>query len=92
MSYLNITALLDAEVDYVNDRERNTPADQRESYRVLEDIHVMAGPRKRDPAHRLRRILVHSTGNARGQQAAARGAVVPQGRPAVDALAGAASD
>ncbi|GAA3376779.1 hypothetical protein GCM10020367_49810 [Streptomyces sannanensis] len=30
----------------------------------------MAGPRKRDPVHRLRRILVHSTGNARGQQAA----------------------
>ena len=30
----------------------------------------MAGPRKRDPVHRLRRILVHSTGNAAGQQAA----------------------
>jgi transposase len=99
VSYPNITALLDAKVDfiapipaaqvkdevyaaldveearvvdYVNDRdrERNTPADQRESYRVLEDVHVMAGPRKRDPLHTLRRILVHSTGNARGQQAA----------------------
>ena len=99
VSYPNITALLDARVDfiaplpaaqvkaevyaaldvasaqlvdYVNDRdrERNTPADQRESYRVLEDVHVMAGPRKSDPAHRLRRILVHSTGNAKGQQTA----------------------
>jgi transposase len=99
VSYPNITALLDAKVDfiapipaaqvkadvyaaldlesaqpvdYVNDRdrERNTPADQRESYRVLEDVHVMAGPRKADPQHRLRRILVHSTGNAKGQQAA----------------------
>ncbi|MFI6063609.1 IS1634 family transposase [Streptomyces sp. NPDC051286] len=99
VSYPNITALLDAEVDfiaplpaaqvahevyaaldvesarpvdYVNDRdrERNTPADQRDSYRVLEDVHVMAGPHKHDPVHRLRRILVHSTGNARGQQAA----------------------
>ncbi|WP_327241203.1 IS1634 family transposase [Streptomyces sp. NBC_01320] len=99
VSYPNITALLDAKVDfiaplpaaqvkdevyaaldvdsaqlvgYVNDRdrERNTPADQRESYRVLEDVHVMAGPRKRDPVHTLRRILVHSTGNAKGQQAA----------------------
>ncbi|MEU0222293.1 IS1634 family transposase [Streptomyces sp. NPDC006265] len=99
VSYPNITALLDAKVDfiapipaaqvkdevyaaldvqsaqrvdYVNDRdrERNTPADQRETYRVLEDVHVMAGPRKRDPVHRLRRILVHSTGNAKGQQAA----------------------
>lgn len=99
VSYPNITALLDAKVDfiaplpaaqvkaevyaaldvasaqlvdYVNDRdrERNTPADQRESYQVLEDVHVMTGRRKRDPVHRLRRILVHSTGNAKGQQAA----------------------
>ena len=71
-----VYAALDVEsaqlVDYVNDRdrERDTPADQRESYRVLEDVHVMAGPRKRDPVHRLRQILVHSTGNAKGQQAA----------------------
>ena len=99
VSYPNITALLDARVDFVaplpaaqvkagvyaaldleaaelvdyvndRDRERNTPADQRESYRVLEDVHVMAGPRKRDPVHRLRRILVHSTGNAEGQRTA----------------------
>ncbi|MEZ0028685.1 transposase, partial [Kitasatospora sp. MAP12-22] len=99
VSHPNITALLDAKVDfiaplpaaqvdagvyaaldvdraepvnYVNDRdrERNTPADQRESYRVLEDVHVMAGPRKSDPVHRLRRVLVHSTGNAKGQRAA----------------------
>jgi transposase len=99
ISYPNITALLDAKVDFVaplpaaqvkaavyaaldvesaqpvdyvndRDRERNTPADQRESYRVLEDVHVMTGPRKRDPVHRLRRILVHSTGNAKGQQRA----------------------
>jgi transposase len=99
VSYPNITALLDAKVDFIapipaaqvkdevyaaldvesarlvdyandRDRERNTPADQREAYRVLEDVHTMAGPRKSDPVHRLRRILVHSTGNARGQQAA----------------------
>jgi transposase len=99
VSYPNVTALLDAQVDFIapvpaaqvktevyaaldvasaqlvdyindRDRERNTPADQRESYRVLEDVHVMAGPRKRDPVHRLRRILVHSTGNAKGQQTA----------------------
>ncbi|QKV97045.1 hypothetical protein HUT19_39630 [Streptomyces sp. NA02950] len=85
MSYPNITALLDAGVDfiaplpaaqvkaevyaaldvtsaqlvdYVNDRdrERNTLADQRETYRVLEDVHVMTGRRKRDPVHRLRQI------------------------------------
>jgi transposase len=71
-----VYAALDVEsaqwVDYVNDRdrERDTPADQRESYRVLEDVHAMAGPRKRDPVHRLRRILVHSTGNAEGQRKA----------------------
>ncbi|MFF3062837.1 IS1634 family transposase [Streptomyces sp. NPDC057909] len=71
-----VYAALDLEsaelVDYVNerDRERNIPADKRESYRALEDVHLMAGPRKNDPAHRLRRILVHSTGNAKGQQAA----------------------
>ncbi|MFI9785040.1 IS1634 family transposase [Kitasatospora sp. NPDC051984] len=99
VSYTNITALLDAKVDFVaplpaaqvkaevyaaldvesaqlvdyvndRDRERNTPTGQRESYRVLEDVHVMAGPRKSDPQHRLRRILVHSTGNAKGQQTA----------------------
>ncbi|GAB2778606.1 IS1634 family transposase [Streptomyces chlorus] len=99
VSYPNITALLDAKVDFVaplpaaqvkaglyaaldvasaqlvdyvndRDRERNTPAGQRESYRVLEDVHVMPGSRKNDPVHRLRRILVHSTGNAKGQQAA----------------------
>jgi transposase len=59
-------------VDYANDRDRdrNTPAGQREAYRVLEDVHTMAGPRKRDPVHRLRRILVHSTGNAEGQRKA----------------------
>lgn len=99
VSYPNISALLDAKVDFVaplpaaqvkagvyaaldvesaqlvdyvndRDRERSTPAGQRESYRVLEDVHVMAGPRTRDPVHRLRRILVHSTGNAKDQQAA----------------------
>ena len=59
-------------VEYVNDRdrERSTPDDRRESYRVLEDVHTMAGPRKKDPVHCLRRIQVHSTGNAAGQRKA----------------------
>lgn len=99
VSYPNITALLDARVDFIaplpaaqvkaevyaaldvesaqlvdylndRDRKRNTPADQRETYRVLEDVHMMTGRRKRDPVHRLRRILVHSTGNSKGQQTA----------------------
>ncbi|MGA6160700.1 hypothetical protein ACPEIC_46175 [Stenotrophomonas sp. NPDC087984] len=59
-------------MDYVSDRdrERGTPVGRREVYRVLEDVHHLAGPRKRDQVHTLRRILVHSSGNAKGQQAA----------------------
>ncbi|MGW3185735.1 IS1634 family transposase [Kitasatospora sp. NPDC001119] len=57
-------------VDYVPDRDEGKPSDGREVYRVLEDTHTLAGRRKSDPVHTLRRILVHSTGNARGQQAA----------------------
>jgi hypothetical protein len=37
---------------------------------VLEDVHVLSGPRKHDPHVEVRRILVHSTGNAKGQQRA----------------------
>ncbi len=57
-------------VDYTAERERATPADRREVYHVLEDTLEIKGPRKRDPVHTLRRILVHSTGNARGQATA----------------------
>ncbi|MEU6325499.1 IS1634 family transposase [Streptomyces sp. NPDC047009] len=35
-------------VDWVPDRDAGKPADQREVYRVLEDVHTLAGPRKRD--------------------------------------------
>jgi transposase len=57
-------------VDYTPARDENTPAERRETYRVLEDTHVLSGPRKRDPQVEVRRILVHSTGNAKGQQRA----------------------
>ncbi|AUY52408.1 hypothetical protein EH183_29720 [Streptomyces sp. CB01881] len=57
-------------VDYVPERDDGKPADRREVYRVLEDTHTLPGRRKSDPVHTLRRILVHSTGNARGRQAA----------------------
>ena len=40
-----------------------------DTYRVLEDVHELAGPRKSDPVVKLRRILVHATAN---QQAAER--------------------
>ena len=58
------------EVDYVAERDAHLPVDQRDRYRVMEDVFELPGRRKRDPVHRLRRILVHSTGNARGQAAA----------------------
>ncbi|MGX1886474.1 IS1634 family transposase [Streptomyces sp. NPDC055287] len=51
-------------VEYVAQRDTNKPADQRCSYRVLEDTMELTGPRKRDRAHRMRRILVHSSANA----------------------------
>jgi transposase len=57
-------------VDYSPERDAHLPADQQDRYRVLEDVFELPGRRKRDPVHRLRRVLVHSTGNARGQQAA----------------------
>lgn len=57
-------------VDYTAERDAGKSADQRELYHVLEDTFEIKGPRKRDPVHTLRRILVHSTGNARGQATA----------------------
>ncbi|WP_331768001.1 IS1634 family transposase [Embleya sp. NBC_00896] len=69
-----VYAALDLEqaavVDWVPDRDAGKDPDRREVYRVLEDVHTLAGPRKRDPVLTVRRILVHSTGNAAGQQAA----------------------
>ncbi|WP_330433966.1 IS1634 family transposase [Streptomyces sp. NBC_00825] len=69
-----VYAALDLEqasiVDWVPDRDADKPAEQRESYRVLEDTHTLRGPRKSDPVLTVRRILVHSTANAAGQQAA----------------------
>ena len=57
-------------VDWVPDRDAAKPAEERESYRVLEDTHTLKGPRKSDPELTVRRILVHSTANAAGQRAA----------------------
>ncbi|MGW0729421.1 hypothetical protein [Streptomyces mirabilis] len=37
------------------------PRPVREVYRVLEDVHTPTGRRIRDPAHRMRWILVHPT-------------------------------
>ncbi|WP_093471677.1 MULTISPECIES: hypothetical protein [unclassified Streptomyces] len=57
-------------VDWVPDREAGKKPGEREVCRVLEDVHHLAGPRNRGPVFALRRILVHSTGNAAGQRAA----------------------
>lgn len=69
-----VYAALDVEaaavVDYTPARDEDSPADQRETYRVLEGTHRLAGPRKSDPLLEVRRILVHSTGNAKGQRRA----------------------
>ena len=52
-------------VDYVAERDQDTPLwHQQGTYRVLEDTMGLTGPRKRDPVHTVRRILVHSSANA----------------------------
>ncbi|MEU2718511.1 hypothetical protein [Streptomyces sp. NPDC007205] len=62
--------LMVADSKLVPDREAGRPAELRETYRVLEDTHTLTGPRKSDPPLTVRRILVHSTANAAGRQAA----------------------
>src|SRR6266508_2793579 len=51
-------------VDYIADRDENMPCWDRGAYRVTEDTMDLAGPRKKDRVHQLRRILVYSTANA----------------------------
>ncbi|MEU6347696.1 IS1634 family transposase, partial [Streptomyces sp. NPDC046977] len=57
-------------VDWVPWRDEGKPETERETYRVLEDTHTLTGRRKSDPQLTVRRILVHSTAVAAGQQAA----------------------
>lgn len=76
-------------VNWVPGRDAGKPAGEREVYRVLEDIHTLAGPRRRDPVHRVRRILVHSTAVAAGQRRA-REKRLARAREEMDKLAGAA--
>jgi len=54
-------------VDYIPVRALERPTMARETYRVLEDTYTLAGPRKTDPPITVRRILVHSSGTAKGQ-------------------------
>jgi transposase len=68
--YAALDPALATVVNWVPDRDAAKPAERRERYRVLEDTHTLKGPRKSDPELTVRRILVHSTANAAGQQAA----------------------
>ncbi|WP_283139828.1 IS1634 family transposase [Rhizohabitans arisaemae] len=58
-------------VDHTAQRDRAKPADQRGTWHVLKDAMTLAGPRKRDPVLRLRRVFVHSSACA-GAAATAR--------------------
>ncbi|CAM5469736.1 hypothetical protein SAVIM40S_07182 [Streptomyces avidinii] len=70
----DVYAALDPEraepVDWVPERDERKPEAERETYRVLEDLHTLTGRRRSDPSLTVRRILVHSTAVAAGQQAA----------------------
>jgi transposase len=68
-------------VDYVAQRDINKPAGQRCTYRVTEDVMDLSGPRKADPTHQVRRILVHSTAN---QNAAATARQLKLGKARTD--------
>lgn len=57
-------------VEHVPVRAEHLPADRRDTYRVLEDTVTLPGPRKSDAPVTLRRVLVHSSGNADGQRQA----------------------
>ena len=72
-------------VDYIADRDENTPPWQRDSYRVTEDTMDLAGPRKSDPVLTLRRILVHSSANA-AAQAKSRALKLARARTDLDTL------
>src|SRR5215211_5460769 len=53
-----------APVDYLAERDRGKPPDQRGSYRVVEDTMTITGRRKRDPVLEVRRVLVWSSARA----------------------------
>ncbi len=56
-----------AVVDYIAERDEDKRPLDRSAYRVTEDTMDLAGPRKKDPAVTLRRILVYSSANAAAQ-------------------------
>jgi transposase len=73
------------EVDYVADRDAGKPAAERGRWRVTEDTTTLAGKRKRDPVHTLRRVFVHSTARAHAA-ATARAKKLDRARDDLDRL------
>ena len=72
-------------VDYIAERDADAPFWDRGSYRVCEDSMDLAGPRKKDRVHRLRRILVYSSANATAA-AKARALKLTKARTDLDTL------
>src|SRR6266516_1343227 len=72
-------------VDYIAERDEGKPVWERGSYRVCEDAMDLAGRRKKDPIHRLRRILVYSSANA-AAAAKARALKLARARTDLDTL------
>ena len=72
-------------VEYTAERNQNVVWPDCQSYRVSEDVMDLGGPRKKDPVHRLRRILVHSSVNATAAMKA-RGLKLAHARKDLDTL------
>jgi transposase len=72
-------------VDYVAQRDAGKPAQKRCVYRVTEDVMRLAGPRKTDRVHHIRRILVHSSAN-QNAAATARQLKLGKARTELDTL------
>jgi transposase len=77
---------LATEVDYVAQRDADTPAAERGRWRVTEDTTTLTGKTKRDPVLTLRRVFVHSTARARAA-ATARAKKLDRARDDLDRLA-----
>ncbi|GAA3220825.1 IS1634 family transposase [Nonomuraea helvata] len=57
-------------MDYVAARDEGKPIRRRGVWHVRDDVMTVAGPRKKDPVLRLRRIFVHSSARAQAAEAA----------------------
>jgi Domain of unknown function (DUF4277) len=72
-------------VDYIAERDEDELPWHRGAYRVTEDVMALPGRRRKDPVHRLRRILVYSSANA-GAAGKARALKLAQARTELDTL------